>query len=69
MTSNELREWVASDVTLKLSYTLKTVLFLVGILQRGCRMEDPSPSERPTTVGRGDDRESVRDGIGVDGER
>ena len=31
-------------------------------------MEEPSSSERPVTVRRDDDQESVRDGIGVDGE-
>ena len=32
-------------------------------------MEDPPPPERATTARRDDDRESVRDGIEVDGER
>ena len=32
-------------------------------------MEGPPPSKRPPTVGRDRDRESVRNGIGVDGER
>jgi len=32
-------------------------------------MVDPPSSERTTTFGRNNDRESVRDGIGVDGER
>ena len=32
-------------------------------------MEGPSPSERAPAVGRDGDRESVRYGIGVDGER
>ena len=31
-------------------------------------MEEPSPSERSAAIGRDDNRESARDGIGVDGE-
>ena len=38
------------------------------ILQGGHAVEHPSPSERVATVGRDDGRETVRDGIGVDGE-
>ena len=32
-------------------------------------MEFPSPSKRTAAIGRDDVRESVRDDIGVDGER
>ena len=32
-------------------------------------MEDPSPSERATTVRRDHGRDPVRDGVRVDGER
>ena len=39
------------------------------VLQGGCGMEHPSPSQRATTARRDDDRESIRDGIGVDGKR
>ena len=38
------------------------------ILQSGHDMEDPSSSERIAAVGSDDDQESIRDGIGVDGE-
>ena len=40
----------------------------IAVLQEGCDMERPSPSERVATIRCDDDRESVRDGIGVDGE-
>ena len=39
------------------------------VLQGGRDMEDPSSSERATAVGRDDDRDSVCDGVGVDGKR
>ena len=37
------------------------------VLQGGCDMEDPSPSKCVATAGCDDDRESVHDGIRVDG--
>jgi len=39
------------------------------VLQRGHGMECPLPSERATAIRRDHDRDSVRDGIGMDGER
>ena len=39
------------------------------ILQGGHALEHPSPPKRVAAVGRDDDRETFRDGIGVDGER
>ena len=41
----------------------------IEVLQGGCGMECPSPSERPATAGRDNDRDPIRDGIGVDGQR
>ena len=38
----------------------------IEILQGGCDMECPSPSERATTGRRDDDRDPIRDGVGVD---
>jgi len=38
------------------------------VLQGGGDVEDPSASERVAAAGRGDDRDSVRDYIGVDGQ-
>ena len=38
------------------------------VLQGGCNMEGPSPPERVAAVGRDDDRESVRDDLGLDDE-
>ena len=38
----------------------------VEVLQGSCDMARPSSSERPTPVRRDNDRESARDGIGVD---
>ena len=40
----------------------------VEVLQGGCDMELPLSSECAASVGRDDDRESVRNGIGVDVE-
>ena len=40
----------------------------IEILQGGCDMECPSSSERATTGRRDDDRDSIRDGVGVDGK-
>ena len=40
----------------------------VEILQGGYDMENPPPPECTVAVRRDDDRESVRDGIGVDGK-
>ena len=42
---------------------------LVEVLQGGCGMEGPPPSERAAAVGRDDDQDAVCDGVGVDGER
>jgi len=42
---------------------------LIEVLQGGCGMEGPSPSKRAAAVGRDNDRDSVCDGIGVDGKR
>ena len=39
------------------------------VLQGGRDIEDPSSSERATAVRRDDDRDSVCDGVGVDGKR
>ena len=39
------------------------------VLQGGRDMEDPSASERATVVRCDDDRDSVCDGVGVDGKR
>ena len=47
-------------------YDLSRVL---AVLQSGCDMESSSPPEPATIVGRDNDWESARDGIGVDAER
>jgi serine/threonine protein kinase len=39
-----------------------------GVLQGGCGMEGPPPSQSAAAIRRDDDRDSVRDGIGVDDE-
>lgn len=41
----------------------------IEVLQRGRDMERPPSSERTATARRDDDRESICDGIGVDGQR
>jgi len=40
----------------------------VEVLQGGCGVEVPPPSERATAIRRDDDHEPVRDGVGVDEE-
>ena len=42
---------------------------LTEILQGGCWVEGPTSSKRTTVVRRDSDRESARDGVGVDEER
>ena len=42
--------------------------FHTEVLQGGRWMEDPSSSKRTTAVGRDNDRNPVRDGIGMDGQ-
>jgi hypothetical protein len=49
-------------------FTNKLTAFHTEVLQGGRWMEDPSSSERVAAVGRDDDRDPVRDGIGVDGK-
>jgi hypothetical protein len=46
----------------------KPTTFHTEVLQGGRWMEDSSSSECFTAVGRDDDRDPVRDGIGMDGE-
>jgi hypothetical protein len=46
----------------------KPTAFHTEVLQGGRWMEAPSSSERVTAVGRDDDRDPVRDGIGMDGK-
>ena len=43
--------------------------FHTEVLQGGHDMESPSPSKHLTVVRRDHDRDAVRDGVGVDGER
>ena len=43
--------------------------YISEVLQGGCRMEDLLSSKRTTADGRNNVRESVCDGIRVDGER
>ena len=49
--------------------TNESTMSCVEVLQGGCGMEHPSPSQRATTARRDDDRDSIRDGIEVDGKR
>ena len=49
--------------------THKLTLSCTEVLPGGCDVERPSPSERATLVRCDDDRESIRNGVGVDGKR
>jgi len=47
---------------------VRYLMCLVEVLQAGCDMEGPLPCKYPTASRCYHDRESVRDGIGVDEE-
>ena len=54
---------------LNLSCATKPSLFHVEVLQGSHDMEDASSSKRAAVVRRDGNRKSIRDGIGMDGER
>lgn len=59
--------WVVGGV--RLVTCINNRLCLPEVLQRGSGMEDSPSPKRAATIGCDDDRGSVCNGIGVDGER
>ena len=68
MTPETSEEWVA-NVALNLFCIGELTVSHTEVLRGGYDVEMPSSSERPAAVGRDDDRESPRHGIGVDGKQ
>ena len=69
-TTSDLRKIIGVSYWLRISQDIGELTGLgTEVLQRSGDMEDLSASERAATNGRDYDRDPVRHGIGVDGER